>query len=168
MKNNPFRVAIITSSDKGFQGTRADLSGPRIAQLCSAHHFEVVHQILLPDDLAKLSAEMSRICDEDKADLILTTGGTGLSPRDYTPEATLAIAERLVPGIPEAMRYYGLMQTKRAMLSRGVAVIRKQTLIINLPGSVKSIEENLSYIIDQLPHALGLLKELPQEDQQHS
>jgi len=167
MKKREIRVAVITASDQGFAGKREDVSGAKIIETCLAQHFIVVQQLLLPDEEHLLSEEMKKICDEQTADLILTTGGTGFSPRDCTPEATLAIADKLVPGIPEAMRYYGLQITKRAMLSRGTAVIRKQTLIVNLPGSVKSVEENLSFIIDQLPHAVGLLKNPLQESGNH-
>jgi len=105
-----------------------------------------------------LSAQMARICDDDEADLILTTGGTGFSPRDCMPEATLAVGERLVPGIPEAMRIYSLQYSDRSMLSRAVSVIRKRTLIVNLPGSPKAVAENLTYAIGALAHGLDMLR----------
>lgn len=152
-----FKVAIITSSDSGYAGSREDKSGPVIKKIVEENGFEVVHIILLPDEQNMLSAEMKRICDENIADLILTTGGTGFSKRDCMPEATMEIGERSVPGIPEAMRAYSLQFTKRAMLSRAVATIRKNTLIINLPGSPKAVTECLEYIINELKHGLEIL-----------
>ena len=153
-----FKAAIITASDKGAQGQREDISGQVIREILEANRYEIVHQVILPDDRAMLASEMKQLCDEAKADLILTTGGTGFSPRDWTPEATLDVVERLVPGIPEAMRYASLQITKRAMLSRAVAGIRKQTLIINLPGSPKAVRENLEYVITELAHGLEILR----------
>ena len=127
-----YRVAIITASDKGSRGERVDESGAKIKEIVSSYNYEVVHYKVLPDDKETLANEMKYICDNDVADLILTTGGTGFSARDNTPEATLSIADKLVPGIPEAMRAYSMQITKRTMLSRAVSVIRKNTLIINL------------------------------------
>ncbi len=114
--------------------------------------------MILPDKKEMLSAEMEHICDSGEADLILTTGGTGFSPRDCMPEATLAIGERVVPGIPEAMRIYSLKYSDRSMLSRAVSVIRKRTLIVNLPGSPKAVAENLTYAIGALTHGLDMLR----------
>lgn len=163
-----YRVAVLTASDRSAAGLREDVSGPTIINaFASMPGFTVIAQIILPDDQAGLSAKMQQLCDSGAVDLILTTGGTGLAPRDQMPEATLAIAQRLVPGIAEALRYNSLQITKRGMLSRGVAVIRNQTLIINLPGSPKAVKESLDYLVDQLPHALGLLQEGPAENQQH-
>ena len=136
-----YRVAIITSSDSGYAGQREDKSGPVIAQLVTAAGYQVVHTVLLPDERGMLSAEMARIADGDIADLILTTGGTGFSPRDCMPEATADIVQRAVPGIPEAMRWLSLQITPRAMLSRASAGIRERTLIVNLPGSPKAVTE---------------------------
>ncbi len=153
-----FQAAIITASDKGAQGQREDISGQVIREILEANGYEIAHQVILPDDRTQLAFEMKRLCDEVKVDLILTTGGTGFSPRDWTPEATLDVVERLVPGIPEAMRYASLQITKRAMLSRAVAGIRKQTLIINLPGSPKAVRENLEYVITELAHGLEILR----------
>lgn len=153
-----FRVAVITSSDSGYEGKREDKSGPEIERIVKEYGYEVVHKIVLPDERKMLSDEMKRIADEDIADLILTTGGTGFSPRDWTPEATIDACERLVPGIPEAMRTYSLQITKRAMLSRAAAGIRKGTLIINMPGSPKAVSECLEYIISELDHGLKILK----------
>ena len=153
-----YRVAIITASDKGSKGERVDESGAKIKEIVSSYNYEVVHYKVLPDDKETLANEMKYICDNDVADLILTTGGTGFSARDNTPEATLSIADKLVPGIPEAMRAYSMQITKRTMLSRAVSVIRKNTLIINLPGSPKAVKENLDFIVDSLDHGLDILK----------
>lgn len=153
-----FRVAVITSSDSGYEGKREDKSGPEIERIVKEYGYEVVHKIVLPDERKMISEEMKRIADNDIADLILTTGGTGFSPRDWTPEATMDIVERAVPGIPEAMRFYSLQITKRAMLSRAAAGIRKGTLIINMPGSPKAVSECLEYIISELDHGLKILK----------
>lgn len=153
-----YRVAIITSSDSGFAGEREDKSGPVIAGIVKNNGYEVSFMKVLPDDREMLSNEMKRIADEDVADIILTTGGTGFSPRDVMPEATMDIVERAVPGIPEAMRAYSLQFTKRAMLSRAAAGIRKGTLIVNMPGSPKAVTECLEYIISELDHAMGILK----------
>ena len=153
-----YRVAIITSSDSGFAGEREDKSGPVIAEIVKNNGYEVSFMKVLPDDREMLSNEMKRIADEEVADIILTTGGTGFSPRDVMPEATMDIVERAVPGIPEAMRAYSMQFTKRAMLSRAAAGIRKGTLIVNMPGSPKAVTECLEYIISELDHALGILK----------
>lgn len=130
-----FRVAIVTLSDKGAAGQRTDESGAVIREIAEQNGYEVVSYTLLPDEREQISAELRRLCDENVAELVLTTGGTGFSPRDCTPEATLDVAERLAPGIAEAMRYSSLNITKRAMLSRAVAVIRGGTLIVNLPAA---------------------------------
>ena len=151
------RVAIIVSSDAGYQGTREDKSGPEIRRIVEEKGYEVISSVILPDEQDMLSAEMKRIADNNLAELILTTGGTGFSPRDCTPEATLAVPERIVPGIPEAMRAYSMQFTKRSMLSRSAAGIRKRTLIINLPGSPKAVRECLEYIITELDHGLEIL-----------
>ena len=153
-----YRVAIITSSDSGFAGEREDKSGPVIAEIVKNSGYEVSFMKVLPDDREMLSNEMKRIADEEVADIILTTGGTGFSPRDVMPEATMDIVERAVPGIPEAMRAYSMQFTKRAMLSRAAAGIRKGTLIVNMPGSPKAVTECLEYIISELDHAMGILK----------
>ena len=153
-----YRVVIITVSDKGSIGEREDISGPVIQECLETGEYNVVDQMLLPDGVEKLSEELIRICDNGEADLILTTGGTGFSPRDLTPEATLSVAERQVPGIPEAIRSYSMQYTKRAMLSRGIAVIRKNTLIINLPGSPKAVRESMEAFLEVLPHGLEILR----------
>lgn len=151
------RVAIITSSDMGFQGKREDLSGPAIKEIAEREGYQVVSMDILPDDRAMLSRRMAEIADENQAELILTTGGTGFSPRDVMPEATEDITERKAPGIPEAIRAYSMTITKRAMLSRGASAIRGQSLIVNLPGSPKAVEESLTYILDSLEHGMDIL-----------
>lgn len=153
-----YRVGIITASDKGSIGERQDLSGAKIQTIVEEHGYRVDFYQILPDEKSILQETMQKLCDEYTVDLLLTTGGTGFSVRDVTPEATTCIAERMVPGIAEAMRAYSMTITKRAMLSRGVAAIRKSTLIINLPGSPKAVEESLTYIIDELKHGLEILK----------
>lgn len=151
------RAAIITSSDSGYAGKRQDVSGSVIKELLEASGYEVVETAVLPDDFEMLRDALVELCDSSKADLVLTTGGTGFSQRDVMPEATTAAAERLVPGIPEAMRAYSMQFTKRAMLSRAASGIRKQTLIVNLPGSPKAVRECLEYILPELKHGLEIL-----------
>lgn len=149
-----YKVGIIILSDKGAQGLREDESGRIIKELIQ-DQFELVNQTILPDEVRELSSlliEWCRTCD-----LILTTGGTGLGVRDITPEATLSIGEKEIPGISEGMRMKSIQKTPFAMLSRGVAVQRGKTLIINLPGSPKGVTENLSYLLPILPHALDIL-----------
>ena len=153
-----YRVGIITASDKGSAGERQDISGERIRTIVEEHGYEVSFYQVLPDEKEVLQEKMRQLCDENTVDLLLTTGGTGFSMRDVTPEATTAIAERMVPGIAEAIRTYSMTITKRAMLSRGVAAIRRSTLIINLPGSPKAVEESLTYIIEEIKHGLQILK----------
>ncbi len=150
-------VAIITASDSGYLGKRMDESGPMIKEIVEMNGYSVVAYKILPDDQLVLQEELCTIADHNLADLILTTGGTGCSPRDCMPEATLASIERMVPGIPEAMRMYSMQFTKRAMLSRGVAGIRKHTLIVNLPGSPKAVCECLEYVIQDLAHGIEVL-----------
>ena len=152
------RAAIITASDSGYRGEREDLSGPAIKEILEREGYEVISMDILPDDQVMLAGKLQEIADSEKAELILTTGGTGFSERDVTPEATEEVIERKVPGIPEAIRAYSMTITKRAMLSRAVSAIRHRTLIINLPGSPKAVEESLGFVLDTLPHALGLLR----------
>jgi molybdenum cofactor synthesis domain-containing protein len=153
----PYRLWIITASDKGARGEREDESGGLIREMAEGAGFQTAGYTLLPDDQEGLEKELRRICDSRLADLILSTGGTGFSERDRMPEATLAAAERAVPGIPEAMRQQSLAITKRAMLSRAAAGIRGKTLMVNLPGSPKAVREHLSFIIDELRHGLDIL-----------
>lgn len=151
------RAAIITSSDSGYRGEREDLSGPVIREILEREGYQVVSMDILPDDRTMLGEKMKEIADNNLAELILTTGGTGFSQRDVMPEATEDIIERRVPGIPEAMRAYSMTITRRAMLSRATAGIRKKTLIINLPGSPRAVKESLEYIIGALGHGIEIL-----------
>ena len=152
-----YRVWILTASDKGARGEREDESGKLAREIAEAAGFISSGYTLLPDDQEGIDRELKRICDGGLAELILTTGGTGFAERDRMPEATLAAAERAVPGIPEAMRQQSLAITKRAMLSRAAAGIRGRTLIVNLPGSPRAVKENLRVIIGELRHGLDIL-----------
>ena len=158
-KPYPFQVAVITLSDKGFKGEREDISGPTLVEKLKKVGYEVPEYILLPDNKALLKKELIRLADERQIDLILTTGGTGFSSRDITPEATLEVMDRNAPGIAEAIRAESLKYTKHAMLSRGVSVIRKKTLIVNLPGSPKACLESLQVFIESVPHGINLLRD---------
>jgi len=149
-------VAVLTFSDKGSKGERADASGPLIQALLKSIAAEIKYTDVIPDEEDLIKQKLIQYSSE--VDLILTTGGTGLSPRDVTPEATLEIIERQVPGIAEAMRIEGLKKTRRAMLSRAVAGVRGKALIINLPGSPKAVQENLEVILDVIPHAIEKIK----------
>lgn len=153
---NLYRIGIITVSDKGAQGQRVDESGPSIREMVKTLG-EVTSYQVVPDDLDILKEAMINMSDKEKVNLILTTGGTGLSPRDNTPEATLAVIQKEVPGLAEAMRSESMKKTNRAMLSRAVAGTRNSTLIINLPGSVKAVRECLAVILPALPHGLEIL-----------
>lgn len=152
-----YTVGIITASDKGYAGEREDLSGKLIIKIMEDKGYSVERYKVLPDDESLLYEELVYICDELKVNLILTTGGTGFSKRDVTPEATLRAIEKNAPGISEAIRYNSLKITPKAMLSRGVSGIRGSTLIINLPGSPKAVEESLSFILEPLHHGLEIL-----------
>ena len=154
----PWQAAVITLSDKGAKGEREDQSGPAIADRLRDSGYDVIEQFMISDDPDLLKHHLIRLCDQRRPDLILTTGGTGFSMRDRTPEATLAVAERNVPGIAEAIRAASLKITKHAMLSRAVSVIRGKTLIINLPGSPKACMESMDVFMDAIPHAMGLLR----------
>ena len=157
-EDDPLTAAVITLSDKGFAGERRYTSGPRAAKILREYGYEVVEEVLLPDEQKKIEKELIRLSDSRQISLILTTGGTGFSMRDCTPEATLAVADRQAPGIAEAIRAGSMEITPRAMLSRGVSVIRGRTLIINLPGSEKAVAESLSFIMDSLEHGIKILR----------
>ena len=154
----PWQAAVITLSDKGARGEREDVSGPAIAKRLEESGYEVIEQFLISDDPELLKHHLIRLCDQRKPDLILTTGGTGFTARDRTPEATLAVSERNAPGIAEAIRAASMKITKHAMLSRAVSVIRGKTLIINLPGSPKACMESMDVFLDAIPHAMDLLR----------
>ena len=154
----PLQAAVITLSDRCAAGEREDASGPAVAKRLQQAGYTVTEQLVLPDGREGLTKELIRLADQRQPDLILTTGGTGFSPRDLTPEATLDAAERLAPGIAEAMRAASMRITPRAMLTRAVSVIRGRTLIINLPGSPKACMECMDVFLDQLSHAHALLR----------
>jgi len=147
-------IGILTISDKGSQGKRKDTSGQTIRQVLSGIDSSVVHYAIVPDEKSQISHKLTEWADSDGIDLILTTGGTGLSPRDVTPEATLVVLDKLAPGFSEAMRAESLKKTPHAVLSRGISGIRKKTIIINLPGSAKAVKECLEVILPALPHAV--------------
>ena len=154
----PFRAAVITLSDKGYRGERKDESGPAAVEMLKGAGYEIIGTILLPDEPEMLKKELYRLADQRQADLVVTSGGTGFSPRDRTPEATLAVADRNAPGIAEYIRMKSMEITDRAMLGRGVSVIRKGTLIVNLPGSPKAVKESLGFILNTLEHGLKTLR----------
>ena len=154
----PFRAAVITLSDMGYRGERKDESGPAAVEMLKGAGYEIIGTILLPDEPEMLKKELCRLADQRQADLVVTSGGTGFSPRDRTPEATLAVADRNAPGIAEYIRMKSMEITDRAMLGRGVSVIRKGTLIVNLPGSPKAVKESLGFILNTLEHGLKTLR----------
>ena len=161
------RFGILTVSDRSSRGERPDASGPALERAICAHGWRPEKCLVVPDDLETIRATLINWVEPGDLDVILTTGGTGFSPRDVTPEATQAVIERLAPGLAEAMRQASLKSTPHAMLSRGVAGIRKQTLIVNLPGSPKAAVENLEVIAVVLPHAVQLLRQDPGAEAGH-
>lgn len=152
-----YRAAVITVSDSCYRGQRVDISGPNLCEILKERGYEVVHTVLVPDERERIKAALCKCADELGITLILTTGGTGFSPRDITPEATLEVVERIAPGIPETMRAQSMQITPRGCLSRGAAGIRGRSLIINLPGSRKASAENLLAVIDPVEHGLEML-----------
>ena len=161
------RFGILTSSDRAARGERPDLSGPALAELVTAQGWKVERTAILPDELPDLRKTLSAWADIGGLDIILTTGGTGFAPRDVTPEATRLVIEREAPGLAEAMRFESLKFNQHAMLSRGLAGMRGDVLIINLPGSPKAAVENLQVIIPVLLHAVELLHDHPDAEQHH-
>jgi molybdopterin adenylyltransferase len=157
------RVGLLTCSDKGARGERPDTSAEAVKTLLSGEMFRIERYEIVPDEQEAITARLVDWCDREGLDLILTTGGTGLTPRDVAPESTMAVLEREIPGMAEAMRAASLAKTPHAMLSRGVAGVRGQTLIINLPGSPKAVRENLEVVLPALPHALEKIKGSPRE-----
>lgn len=153
-----FTAAVVTLSDRSFNNQREDLSTPTVVNKLKENDFDVVETVLLPDNKELLKKELIRLVDQREVNLILTTGGTGFAPRDITPEVTMEVIDRIAPGISEAMRYESLKITPHAMLSRGVSGIRKNALIINLPGSPKACLENMEVFIKTIPHGLKLLR----------
>lgn len=152
-----YTAAVITVSDMGSRGLRQDTRGPAVRAMLEEVGFSVAHTAILPDEMEQISAELRDCADRRRIDLIVTTGGTGLSPRDVTPEATRAVLEREIPAIPVAMWMEGLKVTPRAMLSRAVAGIRGSSLLLNLPGSEKAARENLAAVIGALEHGLHMI-----------
>ena len=149
-------AAVVTVSDRSARGLRPDGSGPVVGELLKAAGYEVMEYLVVPDEAEEIRDALTALADEGDIALVVTTGGTGFSPRDITPEATCAVADRNAPGIAEAMRYHSLSITPRGMLSRGVSVLRGKTLIVNLPGSPKAVQENLEYILPSLEHGVRI------------
>lgn len=162
-----YTAAVITVSDKGARGERVDTSGPAVRAMLEEAGFEVVYTSIIPDEKKQIEAELIRCADERKIALVMTTGGTGFSQRDVTPEATLAVIERETRGIPETMRWASLQITPRGCLSRSAAGIRGKTLIVNLPGSEKAAKENLAAVIDPIGHGMEMLFSEGSSDHQH-
>lgn len=156
--DRPFTAAVITLSDKGARGERVDESGPAAVSMLEEAGYEIVETMIIPDEPLILKKELIRLADQRSVDLVITSGGTGFSMRDRTPEATMEVADRNAPGIAEYIRMRSMQITDRAMLSRGASVIRKGTLIVNLPGSPKAVRESLSFILHSLDHGLKILR----------
>lgn len=153
------KVAVIVVSDKGYRGEREDRSGKYIISFFKERNWDIADYSIVPDEKDMIKEKLLDICNNEKANLIITTGGTGFSPRDVTPEATKEVTEREVPGFSEIIRIEGQKKTSRAILSRGVSGIRKKTLIINLPGSIKGVKDSLDIIYKPLPHGIDVLTE---------
>jgi len=154
----PIRASVVTVSDKGYAGEREDVSGPLLAALLRKMGAEIESQRIVPDEQVEIEQELTRLADEARVDLVVTTGGTGPTPRDITPEATLTVIEREMPGLAELLRFEGYRKTTLAVLSRGVAGIRGGTLIVNLPGSPKAVREGMETLTPILPHAIRMLR----------
>ena len=157
-QDRPFTAAVIVLSDKGAKGEREDKSGPAACEILEENGYRIIETLLIPDEPLIIKKELIRICDGREADLVITSGGTGFSMRDHTPEVTLEVADRNAPGIAEYMRMRSAEITDRAMLSRGASVIRRHSLIVNLPGSPKAVKECLSFIMNGLEHGIKILR----------
>ena len=157
-KDRPFTAAVITLSDKGAAGEREDKSGPKIVEMIGEAGYDVKETLLLPDGRTALEKQLIRLADQRQINVIFTTGGTGFAERDVTPEATIAVCDRMANGIADAIRNYSMTITPRAMFSRAVSGIRKRTLIINLPGSPKAVQEALEFLLPHLDHGIGILR----------
>ncbi len=153
-----FTAAVVTVSDRSFRGERPDGAGPAASEMLRDAGYQMTETVIVPDEREEIQAALIRLADERDVALIVTSGGTGFSPRDVTPEATLAVCHRLTPGIPEAMRAASMAVTPRAMLSRAAAGIRGRSLIVNLPGSPKAVRENLAAVLPALEHGLEMLR----------
>ena len=156
-----YHAAVLTVSDRSFRGERPDAGGPLVVEMLKNAGYAVTVAAIVPDEQVQIEEKLRQIADSGEVQLLVTTGGTGFAPRDVTPEATLAVCDRLTPGIPEAMRYASMQVTSRAMLSRAQAGIRKGTLIINLPGSPKAAKENLEAVLPAIGHGLEMLSGRP-------
>ena len=156
-----FKAAVVTVSDRSFRGERPDAGGPLVTEILKDAGYTVTQAVIVPDEQEQIQSVLCSLADSGGVQLIVTTGGTGFAPRDVTPEATIAVCDRLTPGIPEAMRYASMQVTNRAMLSRAAAGIRKGTLIVNLPGSPKAARENLEAVLPALAHGLEMLSGRP-------
>lgn len=152
------RAAVVTVSDKGYSGEREDASGPLLAELLQEAGVEVVARTIVPDEPAQIQETLAHLVDELELDLVLTTGGTGFTPRDRTPEATRAVIDREAPGLAEVLRWEGYRRTPLAVLSRGIAGLRGRTLIVNLPGSPKAVREGMETLSPILPHAVRMAR----------
>ncbi|MCG2768794.1 MAG: MogA/MoaB family molybdenum cofactor biosynthesis protein [Anaerolineae bacterium] len=161
-------AAVITVSDKGFAGKREDISGPLVADGLRAMGASVLEQIIVPDEEEQIIATLTYLADSGDLDVIITTGGTGLAPRDHTPEATLQVLDRLAPGLAEVLRFEGYTKTPLAMVSRGVAGLRGKCIIINLPGSTKAVRDGMEALKDILPHAIQMAQGEDLEHGEHT
>jgi len=153
-----FEIAVLTASDRCAKGETSDESGRLVSEMAKTIGGRTAVYDIVPDEIAAIKAKLLHYCDELKVNVVITTGGTGFSGRDVTPEATGAVIEKVIPGLPELMRAEGLKKTKKAVLSRGICGIRKNTIVINLPGSPKAVKESLEAILDLIPHSLEMLK----------
>ncbi len=156
-KDRPLTAAVVTVSDKGSTGERVDESGPVIAEELKKANFDVKEVVIVPDEQHKIEQQLTRLADGRQVNLVITTGGTGFAPRDVTPEATVAVCDKMANGIAEAIRAYSMKYTERAMFSRAVSGLRKRTLIVNLPGSPKAVKEGLEFLLPNLDHGLQIL-----------